>query len=142
MGNTNRRIKEVWRRPEFRDRLGELETRQDFEKRTGMSPTALSTRLSSYANWAPQPVVIRGKTKYFVPEELDQFIAKIEDSGPRSMAELARANLARAKMQREEAQERAETHREHLQKAERDIKQAERDEREAQLILKGLGEGE
>lgn len=110
-----------WLRPEFKGREGELETRTDFEKRTGISAQALSSRFTNYADRKPRIVKKFGKTRYFVAVELDGFVDWIaKNSGTRSDADIRRAEIARIEDAIEECDERVEEHKRNLEKAEKD----------------------
>lgn len=110
-----------WLRPEFQGSEGELETRTDFEKRTGISAQALSSRFTSYADRMPKVVKKFGKMKYFVAAELDEFVNWIaENAGTRSDADIRRAEIARIENAIDECDERVEEHRRNVEKAEKD----------------------
>jgi uncharacterized protein YlxW (UPF0749 family) len=121
---------EKWLRPEFRGREAELETRVDFEKRTGVKPMALSSMFTRYADRIPQVVKKFGKLKFFVGSELDEFVKWISDnSGTRSEADVRRADLARIDNAIEEAEERVADRKRDLEKAEYDLKKFRRQRR-------------
>lgn len=110
-----------WLRPEFQGREGELETRAEFEKRTGVTAQSLSSHFTRYANRVPKVVKKFGKQKYFVASELDAFIAWIkEHSGTRSEVEIKEAEIARLDVAIEEADERIAKHQAALEKAQKD----------------------
>jgi hypothetical protein len=110
-----------WLRPEFKGREGELETRSDFEKRTGITAQALSSRFTNYADRMPKVVKKFGKTKYFVGAELDEFVAWIaENSGTRSDSDIRRAEIARIENAIDECSDRVEEHKRNVEKAEKD----------------------
>lgn len=109
-------------RPEAEGRESEMETREGFEKRTGITKATLSGHFTRYADKKPKPVAKKGKQKYYLPEELDAFIKWVEEnSGTRSDADIARADIARLEERIEETEERKKTHQEGLRKAERDL---------------------
>ncbi|WGV35934.1 helix-turn-helix DNA-binding domain protein [Streptomyces phage Frankenweenie] len=118
---------EIWLRPEFQGRENELETRTDFEKRTGISAQSLSSRFSNYADRLPKLVKRNGKLKYFVAAELDEFVAWIEtNSGTRSEADVRRAELARVQNAIEDTMERVADRQRDLDKAKRDLAKYQR----------------
>lgn len=113
---------EIWLRPEFQGRNSELETRTDFENRTGISAQSLSSKFSNYADRLPKVVKKNGKLKFFVASELDEFVGWIEkNSGTRSTADVRRAELARVMSAIEEGEERVADRKRDLNKAERDL---------------------
>ena len=118
---------EIWLRPELQGREGELETRADFEKRTGISAQSLSSRFSNYADRLPGVVKKNGKLKYFLASELDEFVSWIEaNSGKRSEADVRRAELARVENAIEEAADRVADRQRDLDKAKRDLAKFQR----------------
>lgn len=85
-----------WLRPEFEGRESELETREGFEGRTGVSAMSLSSYFTRYADDVPDVVKMFGKEKYFVAAELDDFLTLIrQKSGSRTPAEVRAAEVAR-----------------------------------------------
>lgn len=111
-----------WLRPEYQGRESELETRADFEKRTGITAQSLSSMFTRYADRLPKVVKKFGKTKYFVATELDEFVGWIEkNSGTRSDVDVRRAELARVDNAIEEGEERVSEHQRNKEKAERDV---------------------
>lgn len=111
-----------WFRTEFQGRESELETRADFETRTGITAQSLSSMFTRYADRMPKVVKKFGKTKYFVAVELDDFVAWIEkNSGTRSEVDVRRAELARVENAIEEGEERVAEHARSKEKAERDV---------------------
>lgn len=121
---------EIWLRSEFQGRDGELETRTEFEKRTGMSAQSLSSKFSNYADRLPKVVKKNGKLKFFVAAELDSFVKWIEEnSGTRSEADVRRADLARVLNAIDEGTDRVTDRRRDLEKAERDLAKYKRQER-------------
>lgn len=118
---------EIWLRPEFQGREKELETRVDFEKRTGISAQSLSSKFSNYADRLPKLVKRNGKLKYFVAAELDDFVGWIEaNAGTRSEADVRRAELARVENAIEETLERVADRQRDLDKAKRDLAKYQR----------------
>lgn len=116
-----------WLRPEFQGREDELETRVDFEKRTGITAQSLSSRFTNYADRMPKLVKKFGKVKYFVAAELDEFVAWIaENAGTRSDTDIRRAEIARIENAIEECGERVEEHKRNVAKAEKDRAKFER----------------
>lgn len=121
---------DVWLRPEFQDRENELETRGDFEARTGISVESLSSMFTRYADRVPAVVKKFGKMKFFVPVELDEFVQWIRDnSGTRSEADVRRAELARVNNAIAEAGERVDARKRDLEKAERELARYKRQAR-------------
>lgn len=119
-----------WLRSEFQGREDELETRTDFEKRTGVSTQSLSSKFSSYADRLPKVVKKNGKLKYFVAAELDEFVKWIEENaGTRSEVDVRRAELARVKNSIEEALDRVADRQRDLDKAKRDLEKFKRQKR-------------
>lgn len=118
---------DVWLRPEFQDRESDLETRTDFEKRTGVSAQSLSSKFSNYADRLPKVVKKDGKLKYFVNSELDEFVAWIDqNAGTRSEADVRRADLARVQNAIEEGIDRVADRQRDLDKAKRDLAKFQR----------------
>jgi molybdopterin converting factor small subunit len=110
-----------WLRPEFRGREEELETRADFESRTGTTAQSLSSHFTRYANRVPRVAARFGKQKWFVASELDDFLTWIrENSGTRSETEIKEAEIARLDITLEETEGRIARHKAALTKAERD----------------------
>lgn len=121
---------EIWLRPDLQGRESELETRADFEKRTGISAQSLSSKFSNYADRLPKVAKKNGKLKYFVAAELDEFVGWIEaNAGTRSEADVRRAELARVNNAIEEAEERVADRKRDLEKAERDLSKFRRQAR-------------
>lgn len=113
---------DIWLRPEFEGREGELETRTDYEARTGLSAQSLSSKFSNYADRLPKVVKKDGKLKYFVAVELDEFVGWIEaNSGTRSEADVRRAELARVVNAIDESEDRVSDRQRDLDKAKRDL---------------------
>ena len=113
---------DTWLRTEFQGRENELETRSDFEKRTGITAQSLSSKFSNYADRIPKVVKKSGKLKFFVATELDEFVRWIEENaGTRSEADVRRAELARVMNAIEEGEERVADRKQDLEKAERDL---------------------
>ncbi|AYD81397.1 MerR-like helix-turn-helix DNA binding domain protein [Streptomyces phage Kela] len=113
---------DTWLRTEFQGRENELETRSDFEKRTGITAQSLSSKFSNYADRIPKVVKKSGKLKFFVATELDEFVRWIEENaGTRSEADVRRAELARVMNAIEEGEERVADRKRDLEKAERDL---------------------
>lgn len=118
---------EIWLRPEFQGREKELETRVDFERRTGISAQSLSSKFSNYADRLPKLVKRNGKLKYFVAVELDEFVGWIEaNAGTRSEADVRRAELARVQNAIEDTVERVADRQRDLDKAKRDLAKYQR----------------
>jgi len=118
---------EIWLRPEFQGREKELETRVDFERRTGISAQSLSSKFSNYADRLPKLVKRNGKLKYFVAAELDEFVGWIEaNAGTRSEADVRRAELARVQNAIEDTVERVADRQRDLDKAKRDLAKYQR----------------
>lgn len=118
---------EIWLRPEFQGREKELETRVDFERRTGISAQSLSSKFSNYADRLPKLVKRNGKLKYFVAAELDEFVGWIEaNAGTRSEADVRRAELARVQNAIEDTMERVADRQRDLDKAKRDLAKYQR----------------
>lgn len=118
---------EIWLRPEFQGREKELETRVDFERRTGISAQSLSSKFSNYADRLPKLVKRNGKLKYFVAVELDEFVGWIEaNAGTRSEADIRRAELARVQNAIEDTMERVADRQRDLDKAKRDLAKYQR----------------
>lgn len=113
---------DIWLRPEFQGRENELETREDYEARTGTSVQSLSSMFTRYADRAPLPVKIWGKLKFFVAAELDDFAEWIaENAGTRSEADVKRSELARVVKAIAGADKRVADRKRDLTKAERDL---------------------
>lgn len=118
---------DTWLRPEFQGREDKLETRADFEKRTGITAQSLSSKFANYADRLPKVVKKSGKLKFFVATELDEFVAWIEaNAGTRSEADVRRAELARVENSIEEALERVADRQRDLDKAKRDLAKFQR----------------
>lgn len=110
-----------WLRSEYKGREKELETREDFFKRTGVTTQSLSSHFTRYANRVPKVVKKFGKQKWFVATELDEFIKWIgENSGNRSEEEIVEAEIARLDVALEEVDGRLRKHAEATAKAEKD----------------------
>ena len=100
-------MSDKWLRPEFKSREAELETRAQFEERTGITAQSLSSHFTRYADRIPPVVKMFGKLKYFVAAELDGFVKWIaENSGTRSETDVKRSEVARLKASVEDALER------------------------------------
>lgn len=94
-----------WLRPEFEGREDELETRVDFEGRTGVSAQSLSSKFTNYADRTPKVAKLFGRTKFFVAAELDEFVAWIDkNAGTRSDTDIRRAEIARLEAAIEESE--------------------------------------
>ena len=131
-----------WLRSEYKGREKELETREDFFKRTGVTTQSLSSHFTRYADRVPQIVKKFGKQKWFVATELDEFIKWIsENSGKRSEVEIKEALIARLDVALEEARGRAQKHRAALAKAERDETRFARQRKNALSDLEFLKQG-
>jgi predicted RNase H-like nuclease (RuvC/YqgF family) len=131
-----------WLRPEFRGREEELETRADFESRTGTTAQSLSSHFTRYANRVPKFAARFGKQKWFVQAELDDFLTWIrENSGTRSEAEIKEAEIARLDVALEETEERIARHKEALAKAERDKARFAKQRKRAVDDMKFLKQG-
>lgn len=136
-----------WIRPEFQGRENELSTRQDYEKLTReagnvVTAQSLSSAFTRYADRVPKVAKKFGKQKWFVTQELHDFIAWIaENSGTRSEAEIKRAEIARLDVSVEEAEERVAKHKEELAKAERDLARRKKQRKRAEDDLKFLEQG-
>jgi hypothetical protein len=125
-----------WLRQEFEGREDLLETRADFKKRTGITEMSLSGHFTRYADRVPKVVKKFGKLKYFAADELDGFIKWIEEnSGTRTPADIKRADIARLTNAIEDIDERIETHRLALEKAEKERVRVVRDRKRAQSDL-------
>lgn len=134
---------EKWLRPEFQGREAELETRTDFEKRTGVTRESLSNRFTNYADRMPKVVKKFGKVKYFVADELDEFVAWInKNAGTRSDADIRRAEIVRLKNAIEECDERVEEHTRNREKAVEDRNRHKRNLRKAEEDLEFLAQVE
>jgi DNA repair exonuclease SbcCD ATPase subunit len=112
----------IWLRPEYQGRENELETRETFEKRTGISVQSLSSMFTRYANRVPKVVKKFGKLKFFVATELDDFVQWInENSGNRTEVEVREAELARVEKALDEASGRVEDRKRDLERAEQTL---------------------
>lgn len=132
-----------WLREGFEGRRDELETRSDFERRTGISAASLTGHFKRYADKMPKVVAVNGRLKYFLAEELDTFIAWVQqNSGTRSEADVKRAEIARVRMRIEETRERIRAHRDGLRKAEVDLRRYQRDLKNHESDLRFLEQGE
>lgn len=121
---------DIWLRPEYEGREGELETRADFEARTGISVQSLSSMFTRYADRVPPIVKKWGKYKYFVAVELDEFVAWIkENTGTRSEVDVRRAELARVNNAIEEAESRVTDRQADLDRAKRELAKFQRQAR-------------
>ncbi|MCP9209612.1 hypothetical protein [Streptomyces cucumeris] len=131
-----------WLRPEFKDREDLLETRAEFEKRTGVTKQSLSSHFTRYADLVPDVVKKFGKQKWFLASELDDFIAWISaNTGTRSEADIKRAEIARLTKAIEEAEERENRHKAHLEKAQADKTRHMRQRKHAESDLSFLEQG-
>lgn len=120
----------IWLRPEYEGREDELETRADFEARTGISVQSLSSMFTRYADHLPDVVKKFGKLKFFVATELDDFVQWInENSGNRTEVEVRRAELARVKKAMEGATNRVTDRQADLDKAKRELAKYQRQAR-------------
>jgi predicted RNase H-like nuclease (RuvC/YqgF family) len=132
-----------WLRPQYKGRENELETRTDFEKRTGITTQSLSSMFTRYADRIPGVVKKWGKTKYFVASELDGFVEWIsENSGKRTEADVRRAELARLDNSIEEAEERVSDRERDLEKARYDLTKFRRQRRSTAEELAFLEQAE
>lgn len=136
-----------WLRPEYEGRENELETRGEFEKRTGVTAQSLSSHFSRYADKIPKVVKKFGKQKWFVATELDGFIDWIaKNSGTRSDADIKRAEIARLDASIEDAEDRIAAHvakyKEAMAIAEGDLKRFKRKRNNAASDLRFLEQGE
>ena len=135
-------MSDVWLRPEFQGREKELETRADFEKRTGISRESLSSMFTRYADRMPKVVKKFGKMKYFVATELDDFVGWIrENTGNRSEAEVKRAEVARLKAALDDSADRVSDRERDLKKAQADHGRYRRQLRRAEEELSFLEQG-
>lgn len=131
-----------WLRPEFEGREGELETRADFEKRTGITAMSLSSHFTRYADKKPPVVAKHGKLKFFAAAELDSFVRWIsENSGTRSEADVKRSEIARLKDSIDDAEDRRQVHLAALDKADRDKARFQRKLRQEEEALDFLEKG-
>lgn len=131
-----------WLRPKFEGREGELETRADFEKRTGITAMSLSSHFTRYADKKPPVVAKHGKLKFFVAAELDSFVRWIsENSGTRSEADVKRSEIARLKDSIDDAEDRRQAHLAALDKADRDKARFQRKLRQEEEALDFLEKG-
>lgn len=121
---------DIWLREEFKGREEELETREDYEARTGTSVQSLSSMFTRYADRVPGIVKMFGKTKFFVAEELDDFAKWIEENaGTRSNADVRRSELARVRKAIALAVKRVEDRQRDLDKANRELAKFRRQEK-------------
>lgn len=117
--------KDIWHRPEFRDRLDEIESRTEYEERNGLKPKLISTRFRDYADRVPEVVADRWRSglypeKLYVSKELDDFLESIAGhNSPRKPVEVAKAEVARYERGVAEAERRVSSRKEDLAKAER-----------------------
>lgn len=131
-----------WLRPEYEDREDELETREEFFKRTGVSTQSLSSHFNRYGDKVPAVVKLFGKKKWFVASELDTFIDWIKKhGGTRSEADIKRAEMVRLEASMEEARERIEKHEIALGKAKSDLARHQRSHKRAKDDLEFLEQG-
>jgi hypothetical protein len=122
-----------WLRPEYQGREDELETRADFEKRTGITKESLSSMFTRYADRMPKVAKKVGKMKYFPASELDGFVNWIkENSGTRSDAEVKRAEVARLLNSIEDGEDRVSDREKDLAKAQGDLGRFRRQLKRAQ----------
>ncbi|MBD3004657.1 hypothetical protein [Streptomyces sp. 5-10] len=125
-----------WLRPEHKG--AELESIKDFVKRREeVSEQSMRSHISRYHDWFPGVVRLKnGRTKYFLPSELDDFLDRIlKNDRPRSRAEKAAADVSRLREWVQE-KERAEIkRREEYETAQRDLKAARLGLREAEAKL-------
>lgn len=93
--------KDIWHRPEFKDRLGELESRAEYEKRRQLKTGVLGARFRDYADRVPALVMERWRSgvypeNVYVSQELDAFLESISGHGqPRTSLEVAQAEVVR-----------------------------------------------
>lgn len=135
-------MSDVWLRPEFEGNEEKLETRADFENRTGISKESLSSMFTRYADRLPGVVKKFGKTKYFVATELDDFVGWIqENAGTRSDAEVKSAEVARLANAIADAEDRVADRERDLKKAQTDLSRFRRQHRRAEEELSFLKQG-
>lgn len=133
----------TWLREEYKGREDELETRTEFEKRTGVSVMSLSSHFTRYANRVPGVVKKFGKQKFFVAAELDEFMTWIaENSGNRSDAEVRRAEVARLKNSITEGEVRVANRRREAKRAEDDLAKLRRQLKSTESELAFLEQAE
>lgn len=93
--------KDIWYRAEFKNRLGELSSRAEYEQANGLKKDVLISRFRFYADRVPALVVDRWRSgvyreRVYVTSELDAFMKSITGhDSPRSPLEVARAEVAR-----------------------------------------------
>lgn len=136
-----------WLRPEYKGRENELETRQEFEKRTKISTESLASHFSRYWEKRPDVVCLEGKLTYFVAAELDDFIAWIaENSRKRSETDIVRSKIIRLEVRITEAKERVEARKREaaqvVASAEADLAKYAKQLKRAESDLKFLEHGE
>lgn len=124
--------KDNWHRPEYRDRLDEIESRSEYEERNKLKRNLLSTRFRDYADRVPQVVVDRWRSgtypeQVYVTSELDAFLESIKGhDAPRTPEEVAAAEVARYERGVENAQKRVEARQADLDKAKRSLDNQQR----------------
>lgn len=93
--------KDVWHRPEFKNRLDELESRAEYEKRLQLKTGVMGARFRDYADRVPALVVERWRSgvypeNVYVSRELDEFLESITGHDrPRTSLEVAQAEVVR-----------------------------------------------
>lgn len=96
----------------------ELETTHQAAERKGVSVSVLRGKFRRYAKEAPKPVKVFGRLKYFLPEEVDAFLAAVENRpSMRSRLEVAESEVYRITEALEEARRRKERWEEEARKA-------------------------
>lgn len=135
-------MSDKWLRPEFQGRESELETRAQFEDRTGITAQSLSSHFTRYADRVPPVVKMFGKLKYFVAAELDDFVKWIsENTGTRTEADVKRSKIAQLKNSLTELEDRVADHKKALAKAEADLRTRRRQLKNAEDDLAFLEQG-
>jgi len=120
--------KDIWHRHEFRERLGELTSRDEFEKSNGLKQGTLASRFRDYADRVQSmcPLVYERwrsglyRENIYVTKELEDFLGSITGHGkPRTPAEVAAADVARREEGVKRATKRRDDRQEDLDKAQR-----------------------
>ena len=120
---------DVWLVPELEEHEAELdlETRADFQARTGRSTESLSSMFTRYANRVPRTIKTDGKLKYFLASELDEFVAWVtENSGTRTEVEVREAEAARQERSIEAIEKRVAAKKRDLMRTEAELAKARR----------------